>query len=531
MFLTFLMIFSKQIKLNKYIQAIQKKTYFPKYSSLVFVLLFITICVIYNYHKILFKPPQSIHLWRQSDCLSITLNYYQDNCPFFEPAIHNLGRNGTGKTVSDFPLIYYLVAKLWQVFGHFEFIYRLIVLLFFFSGLFALFKIFENILRDSILALTTPLLLFTSPTLVYFANNFLMDIPAFSMSIVGIYFFLRFCQTQTNRHLFLFAFFCALAGLLKISSLLGFFAFLVLFIFELLNVKLRPVSKVFQQPSKQILLLISVLIIQAIWYTYAIHYNAKNNSGIFLTGILPIWNLNLSEIKMTLDAINEHLKWDYFRKETFLVLVLMFVSILVFNKRVNKIILLLTIFTATGFMIFLLLFFQAFKDHDYYTINLFIVMPFTILSFLLLLKEKFPSIYTSLFLKIIMLAFLIHNIDFARRRIDARYNPQGWQNRDYTEYIKPFGEIAQYLQSIGINKNDKVISLSDNSINISLYLMNLKGWTNFDISGDSIKIKDKINLGAKYLFIYKRETYNEQGIQQFLNNKIGSFKNVDIYRL
>ena len=117
---------------NEFADKIQKNYYFPKYSKWIFTFSFLIFSIVYNYQDILFKSPQSIHLWRQCDCLSITMNYYQDNNPFFKPSIHNLGRDGTGKTVSDFPLIYFSVAELWKVFGYHEFIYRLVVVLFFF---------------------------------------------------------------------------------------------------------------------------------------------------------------------------------------------------------------------------------------------------------------------------------------------------------------------------------------------------------------------------------------------------------------
>jgi len=517
--------------IKEFIRRIQKHTYFPKYSNWIFVLLIVIFCAVYNYQDILFYAPQSIHHWRQCDCLSITMNYYQDNNPFFTPSVHYLGWDATGKTVSDFPLVYFSVAQLWKVFGHHEFIYRLVVLLLFVSGLFALFKIFENTLRDSVLAIICSLLMFTSPTLAYYANNFLMDIPALSLAIAGLYYFFRFSQSSENKHLYLLAFFYALAGLLKISSLLGFMAILGLFILELFNVKVMPGRKIFQHPGKQIFPLTGVIVVQLIWLIYASSYNARYNGGIFLIGILPIWDLSLAEIKTTLNAINEHIKWDYFRKETQIVFAFMFVSILVFFKRMNKVMFFLTIFISTGFLFFSLLFFQALKDHDYYTINLFVLVPVVFLSFLILLKDKYHAVYASVFFRIILIVFLIHNLDFARIRIESRYKQTGWQNRNYIEMIQPFKEITPYLRSVGIQKTDRVISLSDNSINVSLYLMNQKGWTNYGISADSIKIKEKINLGAKYLFIYNQKDYEEPGIQPFIKKKIGEFKNIDIYEL
>ena len=525
------------MKINDLIQRIQKNNYFPKSSNWIFIVLFLLLSVIYNYHTILFKSPQSVHQWRQTDCLSITMNYYQNNNSFLEPSVHNLGRDETGKTVSDFPLIYFSIAYLWKIFGHYEFIYRLVVMLFFFFGLFTLFKFFENILKDSIIAITSTLFLFTSPTLVYYANNFLMDIPAFSLALIGFYFFFKFTQSSKNTHVYLFVFLYAIAGLLKISSLLSFMAIVGLFIIELLGVKLNPERKIFHQPVKQGILFIGVLTVQLIWYMYANNYNAKYNSGFFLIGILPIWEMNIAEIKRTFTIIDEHINWDYFRKETQLVLLAIFIFTLTLYKKANKIILLLMILTAIGAISYSILFFGAFKDHDYYTINLFILTPMIIAGFLLLLKDKFNFIYTSLLFKCILIAFLIHNIDFARRRMQGRYSPTGWQNRDYIQNTHSFEEIPTYLRSIGIKKEDRIISISDNSINITLYLMNQKGWTNFGMIKDSLKIRDKINQGANYLLIDNKfkgnaaELYKEKSIQPFIKNKVGEFKNIDVYRL
>ena len=49
--------------------------------------------------------PQSHHQWRQSDCLSLALNYYQFELPFLEPQVHNLLAE-EGKSVSEFPVLY-----------------------------------------------------------------------------------------------------------------------------------------------------------------------------------------------------------------------------------------------------------------------------------------------------------------------------------------------------------------------------------------------------------------------------------------
>ena len=519
------------MSIHKFIQKIQKTNYFPKSSKWIFLLLLVIISIIYNYQEVLFKPTQSLHQWRQCDSLSITWNYYQDQNSFLEPSVHYLGDDGTGKTASDFPLIYYFVALLWKIFGPYEFIYRIVVLLLFFIGLFALFKIFENTLKDSILAIICPLLLFTSPTLVYFANNFLMDMPAFSFALIGLYYFFKFWATSKNKHLYLFILFNLIGGLLKISSLMSFMAIMGIFVLEYFNVKLVTQRKIFQQPYKQILPLMTVFIAQIIWYVYASSYNSNYNSGIFLIGYLPIWDFNMLEIKETLHAIKNHIQWDYFRTITQIIFLIMISTILFFHKKMNKILLSLTIFLFIGIILFATLFFQALKDHDYYTINLFIIIPIIILSFLHLLKQHYQHIYSSLILKILLVTLLIHNIDFARRRLDGRYSNDGWANKEYVEHLQHFTTISPYLETIEVDENDRVICLSDNSINISLYLMKHKGWTNYGLNLEPSKIKEKIKLGAKYLFIYDEQTLKNKNLRPFLTQIIGEYNGIKIFRL
>ena len=207
-------------------------SYFPKYSILLFFILVLAISVLYNYHEILFLRPQGIHQWRQCDCLSITMNYYQDNNPFLEPSLHFLGRDGTGKAASDFPLIYYFVAQLWKVFGHHEFIYRLVNLLIFFGGLLAMMKVFEDILQDTVLAFLGGLILFTSPTIVFYANNFLVNVPALGLSMIAWYMLWLFYKTGKPVTLWLALGIFAFAGLLKITSAISFVAFFILFLCE-----------------------------------------------------------------------------------------------------------------------------------------------------------------------------------------------------------------------------------------------------------------------------------------------------------
>ena len=508
----------------------EQNCYFPKSSVILFIIAFASISFIYDYHHILFKPPQSLHHWRQADCLSLTQHYFEDDVPFLSPQMHNLGTSGNGKTMSDFPLIYYGIGKIWQLTQRHYFIYRSLVLLLFVTALFCWYRFLEQELNDSLLPLFTSLLLFTSPTLVYYAANFLMDIPAFSMALMGFVLFMRYLRQNKTVFLVVSCGMYALGGLLKVSALLSLLALLggipiTLFLEKYTKKSLR----------KNVLVtaaMLSVLMVCGLWFLYSAHYNTQNNSGIFLVGILPIWELSPFEIRQVFDAVGQHIKWDYFRTETQWVLIILWLVMLFNFNKIPTRLAAANMLMPLGMAGFSALFFQALKDHDYYTVNLFIAVPVLITSLVFLLKQLHPKWRHSWGIKILCLAFLIHNVDFCRRRMESRYHPQGWQNKRYSEMLIHYSELDGYLNQLGISKNDRIISISDNSINITLQAMNRKGWTAYEpIKTDSLRFKQKIALGADYVIAEHRDCAPNAAWMKFIEKQVGLYHGIAVFKI
>jgi hypothetical protein len=93
--------------------------------------------------------------------------------------------------------------------------------------------------------------------------------------------------------------------------------------------------------------------------------------------------------------------------------------------------------------------------------------------------------------------------------------------------------ITPYLRSLGISRYDTVISIPDPSPNITLYLMDQKGFTDFGFN--NLKKEERLShfilLGAEYLIINNDSITNEGIIKPYIQNKIGSYQNVHIYKL
>jgi hypothetical protein len=92
--------------------------------SVVFFIISINI-----YHKYLGiydhieKRPCSVHIWAQCARASVALNYYKTDMNFFKPHIHKY-LNGEGITGLEFPLVNYIPAVLYKLFGFNEAYYR-----------------------------------------------------------------------------------------------------------------------------------------------------------------------------------------------------------------------------------------------------------------------------------------------------------------------------------------------------------------------------------------------------------------------
>ena len=514
--------------------------------GIIFLGLLLTLALIYNYSGIITHRPYSIHQWRQADCLSITKNYYKENTSFFEPAIFWLGEK-EGKTVSECPLIYYSVAQLWKVFGFHEFIFRLLNIIIVFTGLYCLFKLIKNILSDNFWAYIITFLLFTSPILVYYTNNFLADAPAFALQLIACLFIWKGFNQENKWFYYLSFIFFVVAGLIKISSLISFFAIFVihLYIFFFKN------EKKWMYKWYSLIPYLIVFFIIYLWYKFALLYNQNNLGGIFLLGIYPIWDVDLITRKAIWHSLINNLVPAYFNKKALYFIFLIYIILLVNFKKTNKVLWFMSFIILFGTAFYILLFFQAFTVHDYYLTNLLVFIIIPLIAFFELLSKHFIKLFNSLPLKIIVsliVFFLIYKTAVINRMkysindwfvennfiIDkdvVKY--WSWFHKDFYNHTKAYETISPYLEKIGVKSNDRVLSLPDESINISLYLMDRKGYSGFGYG--ELNIEQKMNLykkhGVHYLVIDTVYLHQQEKLSVYIDKNIGKYENLEIFSL
>ncbi len=496
-----------------------------------FIFLLAVFVIVYDYPSLILKRPQSVHHWRQSDCASIALNYYQDGMRFFQPQTHNLTSDGstTGYSApSEIPIGYYFVASLYKVFGYHDFIYRFINTLIFLLGLFYLFKLCYLLFKDFFWSAVSSLLFFTSPVLVYYGNNFLSDSSALAFALTGWYFLLKFYLSKKQWDFIISIVFFLFAGAFKITALISLVAITIIFIVELVRVyKFRNEGKIFERPVFTASLIILVFAVIVAWVYFAKQFNNSHNSVYFSTRIIPIWELDGAQIQAVIKNIKGLWLDQYFHDSALYFLAGAFLFSILFIKKANRFLMLTNILLLTGTIGYVVLWFPTFKDHDYYTINLYIFLVFIMINFGWVLKHKFPKVFSTWYLKIIFLGFLLFNLNHAQMSMYGRY--YGWWT-EYPEY-KDYHIVSPYLRSIGIEPLDTVVCLPDMT-HFTLYLMNQRGWTGcLGYNSDSTAIETSISRGAKYLIIHGEETINLNYLQSFMTRPIGQFNSIKIFKL
>ncbi|WP_162144151.1 ArnT family glycosyltransferase [Sporocytophaga myxococcoides] len=478
----------------------------------------------------MFLRPQSVHQWRQCDSASYCLNYLQEGSNFFFPRVM-FQMAYKGYVISEFPIIYWLSGKLYRVFGVHEAIPRLLSYFVFLLGLIFLFELGLKLFKNKWYALVPVLIVYSSPLVVYYALNYLPNIPALGLTLISWYFFFGYISTRSLKNFYLCSVFALFAALLKPVEMFNYLimaTIICLEYFNFFNFFNSADTKYYYKISeiKRIgVCIIGVLSLCYFWILYAQGYADAFGYDGNLLSIMPIWEMSEDEINATIDVYQTKWGYQFFHPFAWKILMIFILVVLYFYKRVNKYLLLALVFSILAQFIYVILFFQVFYHHDYYLINIFIVPVLTIIAII----QVFESFELSKSIKYVAVAgctlFICFTLKHSNFIIHSRYF--GFLKEGINPAVQT---ITPYLRSIGIAQDDLVISIPDPSINVSLYLMNQKGWT-CAYGGSAEKVKARVNSGAKYLIVHDTIIAHPEWYQDYMKQKIGEYQGVKIYKI
>jgi hypothetical protein len=478
-------------------------------------LILFLLTILYGLYINLLEGPNPIHEWRKADSLSLTLNYMKGE-PFLAPKTNLILENGNRNATAEFPIIYYVMGKLWSVIGQNELVYRLFSLLLILGGIVAFSGVVQHFLKSERLTLTFCVFLFSSPVLIGYAHGFIPNPFAFAFILFAGFYAFNFLQIEKKSALVGFFIFSSLAVLIKITSVLVILAFTGAFFFYLI-LHQRQYWKVHK---RKILLvggsILLTIFLTALWYRYAIYYNAKYDSNLFSTTVRPIWEIAPEKQKEIFNHIlNTMLSHAYNR--VIILALFVFGIYALFAKSVHAYLKWLIVMALGAFVSYFALWFWVFDVHDYYLVEILFV--FLILFFILLQQLKKSRFFENkrilnAGLLIFLLVVIAHAFFYSRMRFSDQ--PKITVNTHYLEenelgYWRWFHYNHNYnLRELRIKSDeirevispaDTILCLQDHSPNVHLYTLDRIGYSRHLYSGfsDEEAILDASKRGARYV--------------------------------
>ena len=498
--------------------------------------------LLFGQNKSMNHPPRSVHQWRQSDAYSMTLNYYHDGMDLLNPSIH-LQESKDGKAVGEFPILYYISALIWKITGPSMFAIRAMHLLIAFCGLFALFKLSQELLKDIFFSLLIPVLIYASPIFGFYSNSFLVNTDALSFLFMGWYFMYRYHLNGKGLTLIAAVLLVSLAGLLRTTMLIGYIPIACWFFIRLMK-QLR--TDMISSLLKSVLIGIPFLMVIG-WMFYVSKYNAASGSVYFLTTIRPIWDTpdpgNIWEILRT-----RQLSEVYPMVLLVLFALLILAAAITWKKHLSLLIGFI-LFLTLELIVYVLLWFANLDVHDYYLIELLILVP-PLMILLIQFIQKYPELFRSIYFRAGLSVLLLVVVLFGAVKTRIKYDPKlyfltelmlskeeidyyKWYHWDYGMKMQAFETVEPYLSKIGIDRNKKVVCIPDPSSNISLSLMDRKGYTMLYVRPEDMQsaVTRFKNKGTEYLMVFDTTYLENQQLDTFLHQPVGRYRNIHMFKL
>lgn len=154
--------------------------------------------------------------WRQSDVAAIARNFEENGFRFTHPQIDWAG-DAPGYVGTEFPILPFVAAICYKLAGVHEWIGRLQAVIFFAASLPFFFLLVRETFGDTAAIWATFFYSF-APLNVFAGRSFMPDVPSLSLALIGLYFFLRWIDSEKSTSLFAAAIVISLALLIKLPS-------------------------------------------------------------------------------------------------------------------------------------------------------------------------------------------------------------------------------------------------------------------------------------------------------------------------
>lgn len=491
----------------------------------IIALIFIVFVGLFIQYPYMNEFPSFIHAWSQSDRYSIAMGFLNNNLDLFHPETliynkqfphrWNYAYDNTITSV-DFPILEYVVAIIMKITGDTSpWIFRTCTLLVALLGMFFLYKLSFLVTKDWIKSLLVTMAAMTSPVYAYYFNGFIPGIPALTFAIIALYCYVKYLNDDKLKSFCLSMLFMTLSVLTRMSFAVIWVALLG---FEFLRI-LRKETTCLDK-----LLPVAISIVAFFSYYFWNKHLASENGTLFLGDLLPAndW----ADFWERMNVAMENWKYHYFGKVHYWLLVVVFfssVAYLIYKKikfkNVEKVkdkkTLPLWIFVAVslfGYVLFTIAMAKQFPHHDYYFIDTYF-LPLLLL-FILALNvlpeiESYKSGIIFFVLSAIFVSVMMKNVKETQKT--RRIIEKGMASE---RTIKNYQGSEQYLDSLGISKDAKILSLWSYPQNTPFILMNRKGFTEMWDRKEGVDAK--MSFDYDYVIVEKEMFEKEKTIWKYV---------------
>lgn len=445
-------------------------------------------------------PPVGFHQWRQTQTLAVARNFYEEDMNIFRPRVDNRG-NGSGVAGMEFPLVNYLTALGYRVFGFSHTVGRAVVVLFSLLALVACYGCAARLFQVRWLAGLATLFLLFSPLFTYYSGVAMPDVPALALLLAALYFFLAYRDSGGKVPVILMAVCLMLAALIKISAWVA----LPFLVWEAARIP-GPAHK---RRAVGLALLLSVLPV-LVWYAYAHHLRmAYHNEDYVLAPQFPYPGSLVPALlcKILVQWLPEmYLSYAQFA--------LMAVGVYAISRAGRGTARRFVILSLAGCVVYVVAFLPLFEDHDYYALP---ALPFLVVlgtaGVGYLVEKKSPAPAWQYLTLAALAAMPVLGIIRGLGRLEAAQKP--WDLLSLEEHLRRAIPDDKAL----------VIAAGDLSPCIYLYFMHRKGWS-VGFTLPEQRLLELHQKGARYLVSTCRELETLPEIQKHLRpiSEHGSFR-------
>lgn len=432
----------------------------------------------YFYRNTIHEFPRHIHAWSQGDRYALALGFQENGFDLFHPQTYNLNPQfpaeqalevEEGITKVDFPIHEYAVGLLMTVSGsQSPGVFRLYLLLCSLVGLMFLFLLARKLHPEPWPAFLLLLLVFCSPVFTYYQAGFIPSIPSLASFFAGLFFYQRHFEKGLFKDWILTVAFFSLAALTRTPF--------VIFLIALTGQRLWLSFRSRRLEWKNWLTLAAGFGLIGGYFLYN-SYLAKTYGSVFLGR--PQIPESLGEMRDILEVIQTKWLWQYVtwvHVATVGVLILG-VGMIRFQVRKSKELKNplggLLLIATPGIVLYSLLMARQFVDHDYYFLDTWLPLMALFCLFLIghlpvLGNRKAIGAWIGTGLAAVGMIYLNGNVQ------DVRRDTGSWDPTEVT--TQNFQGAEQWLDSVGVGKQERVLVLDAYSPNLPFILMKRQGY-------------------------------------------------------